>query len=306
MLLDQSANGNLHDLRDFSLTGTSTNLGGIAFGTSAYRSAFVYMRGIRVLNFSGTNAYGLSLNSVQELEGEDVWLQGNYNNIYHPNSGFVTSTVFSGAAGYNGNAVNCGVLFVGDTIFDISFKSGMVFESNTNEAIKAQGYQGDWLIDGCYFEDNGTDINLSGSSSAGQEINLQLLNSYFAISHTGGGKKLILDRTKRGTRIQGNRGLFKSGGVSTTANTVAHFADNSYGTDAVTTYRALSGTITWDETDTDGVRALGGASGGVRFSGSTPASSGATGKAGSVTWDASYIYICTAANTWKRAAIATW
>ena len=39
---------------------------------------------------------------------------------------------------------------------------------------------------------------------------------------------------------------------------------------------------------------------------STPASAAATGTTGTVTWDASYIYICTATNTWKRVAIATW
>lgn len=38
----------------------------------------------------------------------------------------------------------------------------------------------------------------------------------------------------------------------------------------------------------------------------TPASASATGTAGTIAWDASYIYICTAANTWKRVAIATW
>jgi hypothetical protein len=44
----------------------------------------------------------------------------------------------------------------------------------------------------------------------------------------------------------------------------------------------------------------------VSVGGSTPASAAATGVAGTITWDASYIYICTATNTWKRAAIATW
>jgi hypothetical protein len=39
---------------------------------------------------------------------------------------------------------------------------------------------------------------------------------------------------------------------------------------------------------------------------STPASASATGTAGTIKWDASYIYVCTAANTWKRVAIATW
>jgi hypothetical protein len=38
----------------------------------------------------------------------------------------------------------------------------------------------------------------------------------------------------------------------------------------------------------------------------TPASASATGTAGQITWDASYIYVCTATNTWKRVAISTW
>lgn len=37
-----------------------------------------------------------------------------------------------------------------------------------------------------------------------------------------------------------------------------------------------------------------------------PASASATGSEGQISWDASYIYVCTAANTWKRVAIATW
>ena len=38
----------------------------------------------------------------------------------------------------------------------------------------------------------------------------------------------------------------------------------------------------------------------------TPASASAAGSAGTIAWDSSYIYICTATNTWKRVAIATW
>jgi len=38
----------------------------------------------------------------------------------------------------------------------------------------------------------------------------------------------------------------------------------------------------------------------------TLASAGATGNTGEICWDAGYIYVCTATNTWKRAAIATW
>ncbi len=37
-----------------------------------------------------------------------------------------------------------------------------------------------------------------------------------------------------------------------------------------------------------------------------PASASATGSEGQIAWDATYIYVCTATNTWKRVAIATW
>lgn len=40
-------------------------------------------------------------------------------------------------------------------------------------------------------------------------------------------------------------------------------------------------------------------------SGSTPSSSTATCTAGQITWDASYLYVCTATNTWKRSALST-
>lgn len=38
----------------------------------------------------------------------------------------------------------------------------------------------------------------------------------------------------------------------------------------------------------------------------TPASSGADGVQGEICWDSDYLYVCVAANTWKRAALETW
>ena len=38
----------------------------------------------------------------------------------------------------------------------------------------------------------------------------------------------------------------------------------------------------------------------------TPASATAAGNAGDICWDSSYLYICTATNTWRRIAHATW
>jgi len=44
----------------------------------------------------------------------------------------------------------------------------------------------------------------------------------------------------------------------------------------------------------------------LKLATSTPASASATGTAGTIAWDTSYIYVCTVADTWKRVAIATW
>ena len=45
-------------------------------------------------------------------------------------------------------------------------------------------------------------------------------------------------------------------------------------------------------------------SAGLQVSPRTIASSSAAGTPGQICWDANYIYVCTAANTWKRAASA--
>jgi hypothetical protein len=38
----------------------------------------------------------------------------------------------------------------------------------------------------------------------------------------------------------------------------------------------------------------------------TPASATATGTAGEICWDSGFVYVCVAANTWRRAALASW
>lgn len=38
----------------------------------------------------------------------------------------------------------------------------------------------------------------------------------------------------------------------------------------------------------------------------TPSSASASGNAGDICWDSSYLYVCTATNTWKRAALSSW
>ncbi len=37
-----------------------------------------------------------------------------------------------------------------------------------------------------------------------------------------------------------------------------------------------------------------------------PASASATGVAGTITWEAGFLYVCVATDTWQRVVIATW
>jgi len=48
------------------------------------------------------------------------------------------------------------------------------------------------------------------------------------------------------------------------------------------------------------------ASGGSTASSSAPASASASGVAGTLAYDSSYLYVCTATDTWKRTALSTW
>jgi hypothetical protein len=69
-------------------------------------------------------------------------------------------------------------------------------------------------------------------------------------------------------------------------------------------YSGMNGTAT--ASGYSGYSGVSGATGAVGISAGTPASAAATGTAGTVLWDADYIYVCTATDTWKRVAIATW
>jgi hypothetical protein len=258
MLIDQAANGNFHHLEGFALVGNGTALGGIKWGTATYRSAFVTMKNVRVVNFTGTNAYGLRLDSVQEFDGENVYLQNNYNNVYRPAVGYCTSTSFHGASSYNGGALNCGVLvdaFTGVAPLGLSFRDKYVFESNANEAMKCSGSWAEIVLDDVYFEGNavtaGNVLTLAGT--AGNPMALTVAKCHFDAKGRVGAKNLNLDYIAGGSRIASNVGLLRTGSVgadiTTTANVICHFEDNGFGADAVSIYQALAGTITFEETD---------------------------------------------------------
>jgi len=104
-----------------------------------------------------------------------------------------------------------------------------------------------------------------------------------------------------------------SGQLSNDASTGKTYLDSRYNdaSSAVIIRTKASGTPVVNATfDSTGAATFAGA---VTVAGtvihtlsSAPFSASATGTVGTMSWDTNYIYICTATNTWKRVAIATW
>lgn len=69
---------------------------------------------------------------------------------------------------------------------------------------------------------------------------------------------------------------------------------------------AEDGIILWDAANGYPVISTGGDFEQIPVFGNVPASASATGTAGQMAWDADYIYVCTATDTWKRVALSTW
>jgi len=103
--------------------------------------------------------------------------------------------------------------------------------------------------------------------------------------------------------VKFSTGAFGDFGIGHRGTSDSDFHIYSYGTSAdALTIAKLSGVSTFGAT-----LVAGASSNAFRITtAQTPASASATGTAGTICWDTSYIYVCTATNTWKRVAIATW
>lgn len=172
-------------------------------------------------------------------------------------------------------------------------------------------------IDNSIITDDGTDFIIAGAPSAGgnsgQNIfiqagndttgdgpgNLQIHGGDGDGVDTSGGNVAIVAGGDGGGGA-GNLSLI--GGASLTTAVAAGRAILSGGS-------AFVGDATGGNAVVDGGPGHGTGRNGDVVLGSaatTPASAAAAGTAGAFAWDADYIYICVATNTWKRAALATW
>lgn len=142
------------------------------------------------------------------------------------------------------------------------------------------------------------DVSFGDNNKAifGNSADLQIYHSGSAsfITEDGTGDLNIQGNNLVLEAPNGNNYLFATSGgaVSLFHNASTKLATTATGVD-------VTGTITSDELTVSGDSI-------TIATSKTPASATDTGTAGEVAWDANYIYVCTATNTWVRAALATW
>lgn len=212
-------------LKDFNIVGKGGAIGGIKLGTSSNYCAFTTVEHMEISSFNALNGYGISLESVQELNIINTNLYRNYNHIYHPVTGYVTSTTVQGNKGYIGWATNKGIVLEGSVASFIV--DGIVIESNDKGAISSMGALSNITIENCHLEANGnkgggeTIFISSNSSSAPSKI--RLLNNFFY----GNVNPILKVDNVIDSHVANNWGLFDAKNtVATTPNSFLDFSMN--------------------------------------------------------------------------------
>tara|TARA_R110000751_G_scaffold307422_1_gene428624 strand:- start:47 stop:748 length:702 start_codon:yes stop_codon:yes gene_type:complete len=155
---------------------------------------------------------------------------------------------------------------------------------------------------------SGTHFYFDNDSTGNIRMRVDGNTERFTVNHTGvdvNGDFTMTDTLPRLKMIDSdgtNQELYfeESGGIG--SMTVRNGSNNG-----TLRLRANNGSTTTNtlEIDTSGnVKVLAGNL--VISTTSTPASATASGTTGTIAWDSSYVYVCTATNTWKRTAISTW
>jgi hypothetical protein len=143
----------------------------------------------------------------------------------------------------------------------------------------------------------GTALGVNAASGfTGRLLDLQLNGtSNFNIASTGAL-----------TAVGGSSGINSSGFIGGWNGGAIGFSNSAAWSPSATLDIALVRLAAGVFKVTNGSTGDGTISGQLRAVGTAPATAGATGTAGDIRYDTGFIYVCTATNTWKRAALTTW
>lgn len=165
----------------------------------------------------------------------------------------------------------------------------------------------------------GSTINVLGNTSSNSTPQLRIHNAATEANGALSGMTFRINSTDYADiASQPNGGVFSDGSagfylISRDATDSMKFVTGAYNnTPAMSIAPGSTGGVTLAGNLTvsgTGTQSIGGVASRLVLqggTGDTPASAAAAGTAGSIVWDANYIYVCVATNTWKRVAIATW
>lgn len=239
-------------LRDFKIQGNSTNLGGIKLGNPTYPATGPVLDMVSVWNFertSGSNGYGIQLNSVQNCDIHNCFIYRNTHNIQRlTGSGYCTSTRITGKFGYlGGNPQSKVGAYIDAYATDIEF-DGVIIEGNAQEGIYVTANAVETTkatrinINNCYFEANnasgGGVIRIVGTAGAYEQHTASITQCKFALNS---GNFIRLDQAI--AYISTSDAL--PGLISTTASCNVRFDTMRYpnGSDYIADYKAMLGNI---------------------------------------------------------------
>lgn len=259
-------------IKDLTITGNATNLGGIKLGTTTSAAAGFVLDDVFISGFTSAAAgagYGVQLCSNQNTEFKNVWTERNNINIHRANGGYCTSTKWYGKKSYIGHAYSRGMLIDGQ-IDDLYLEDGVV-EGNDKIAIEvtANAVLGDrgsrFWFKKLYFEANLNAgavvgqpvISVIGGAGPYQEHRLSMDSCNFAADPNApaGYKKLSVDHVIG--RVHDT--LIAPQDIKTTVDCVMRFDFNRHSSaaDFLVGYRALLGNVSVTDfnTPSDGTQA---------------------------------------------------
>ena len=261
----------------YGLQGNSTN----SIGVSGYSTNYMGVYG-NSTNYTGV--FGISTNSygVQGTSTSGIGVYGNSTN----------------SIGVSGNSTNDMGVYGNST-------NNYGIQGNSTNSVGVRGNSTNSY--GGIFYQNGT-LTLANSSNTLLVRRYVVTNSVGGLNATGNILQLTDNPTGTGTvsgalisgQIDATTRLNFNPRVTDGASAVAYMIDTN---STLSTAGALLFDVKNGGTSKFGVDRNGNL---ILRSQTTPASATDAGVAGTICADASYIYYCTAINTWKRTAITTW
>jgi fibronectin-binding autotransporter adhesin len=307
--------GSTTALSTHNITGYGAN-SGIAFQNAA--TGQTGTDGFQIGNYGTTNAYIYNYEAAPLLFGTSGTLAMTLDASGDLGLG-VTPSAWSGATGFQGNYLGISGNNETDIAVNAYYASGWKYTAASLASTlytQASGahkwyYAASGAKDAAIAFTQAMTLSASGNLSVGTTTTDIGRLAAYKVSTDCSTAANIIDPAKSGININGSSGLNLLLGTDINAPYGAYIQCSGGGTGNYPIYlnpagNASQAAVLIGTTTLGACRLVVNDSSIQINSAKTPASASATGTQGQVCWDANYIYVCTATNTWRRAAIATW